>query len=119
MLLRPPRSTLFPYTTLFRSSVGVVAGGSTRTITFTGLPAGNAGTKTLRLFVDSSCGTAESNEGNNQKTLTYTVAPQASTADFIVESITLIPPSPTADQPFTVTVTVKNRGSGSGNAGFL
>src|SRR2546425_5558468 len=28
MIRRPPRSTLFPYTTLFRSSVSVVEGGS-------------------------------------------------------------------------------------------
>src|SRR5256886_12659288 len=27
MIRRPPRSTLFPYTTLFRSEVGTVAGG--------------------------------------------------------------------------------------------
>src|SRR3712207_8691059 len=28
MIRRPPRSTLFPYTTLFRSAVGRLAGGS-------------------------------------------------------------------------------------------
>src|SRR2546430_16420027 len=27
MIRRPPRSTLFPYTTLFRSAVGIVQGG--------------------------------------------------------------------------------------------
>src|SRR5688572_32531777 len=30
MIRRPPRSTLFPYTTLFRSVVGVVHGGAGR-----------------------------------------------------------------------------------------
>src|SRR3712207_7784375 len=30
MIRRPPRSTLFPYTTLFRSDVGVVAAGRGR-----------------------------------------------------------------------------------------
>src|SRR2546430_4125158 len=31
MIRRPPRSTLFPYTTLFRSTVNGTAGGRTRT----------------------------------------------------------------------------------------
>src|SRR5574340_1285682 len=35
MIRRPPRSTLFPYTTLFRSQGGL-AGGALKTITITG-----------------------------------------------------------------------------------
>src|SRR5258708_14775137 len=33
MIRRPPRSTLFPYTTLFRSDISVTTGSSTTTIT--------------------------------------------------------------------------------------
>src|SRR5260370_15829028 len=32
MIRRPPRSTLFPYTTLFRSSIGPITSGSTLSI---------------------------------------------------------------------------------------
>ncbi|CAK0741211.1 hypothetical protein CCP3SC5AM1_1050010 [Gammaproteobacteria bacterium] len=39
----------------------------------------NGGSRTLRAFIDSSCGTAESNEGNNQFTWTYVVTPAAPT----------------------------------------
>src|SRR2546426_6956258 len=52
MMRRPPRSTLFPYTTLFRSSVYDTA-------TFTGYFAnaanGNGGTVTYTAFVGTSC----------------------------------------------------------------
>src|SRR5258707_3109301 len=36
MIRRPPRSTLFPYTTLFRSITAVISGWSTSTSTRTG-----------------------------------------------------------------------------------
>jgi hypothetical protein len=55
------------------ASVGTLAGGESKTFTFTNLPAGAAGTKTFRAFVDSRCATSEFNEGNNQLTKTYTV----------------------------------------------
>lgn len=56
-----------------RKSVGTLAAGASATFTFTSLSAGTRGSKTFRGFVDSQCGTAESNEGNNQLTKTYTV----------------------------------------------
>lgn len=52
--------------------VGLLAAGASKTLTIT-LPAGSAGTKTLRAFVDSWCDTVEANEGNNQLTKSYTV----------------------------------------------
>ncbi|WP_295458860.1 CARDB domain-containing protein [uncultured Thiodictyon sp.] len=48
-----------------------LAADASQTFTFSGLPAGLAGTKTLRAFVDSTCLTAEANEANNQYTTTY------------------------------------------------
>jgi subtilase family serine protease len=48
--------------------------GASKSFTFTGLSAGSAGSKTFRAFVDSQCGTAESNERNNQRIKAYTVS---------------------------------------------
>src|SRR2546422_7157034 len=42
MIRRPPRSTLFPYTTLFRSQPGPRPGGSSRCIACRGRPSGRA-----------------------------------------------------------------------------
>ena len=47
--------------------------GATKTLKLSNLPAGAAGSKTFRAYADSQCGTTESNEGNNQLTLNYTV----------------------------------------------
>src|SRR5258708_26600562 len=50
MIRRPPRSTLFPYTTLFRSVVVVVVvvGATTGCVALTGGLSSGAGTATLR-----------------------------------------------------------------------
>jgi hypothetical protein len=56
-----------------RMAVGTLAAGATKILTFTGLAAGTAGAKAFRTFVDSGCGTTETNEGNNQMTKAYTV----------------------------------------------
>ncbi|WP_295458863.1 CARDB domain-containing protein [uncultured Thiodictyon sp.] len=58
-----------------------LASGASQTVTVNGLPAGVAGAKTLRVFVDSQCQIAESDETNNQSTTAYTVtAPTANDA---------------------------------------
>jgi len=57
------------------TSVGTLAAGAAKTFSFSGLRAGTVGTKTLRAFVDSFCGTSESNEGNNQALQSYSVSP--------------------------------------------
>lgn len=54
------------------ADVGIVAAGATKTLTLA-LPAGAAGAKTARAFVDSWCEVVESNETNNQLTKAYTV----------------------------------------------
>jgi subtilase family serine protease len=57
-------------------SVSRLAPGASRTLTFTGLPAGSAASKTFRAFIDARCITAESNEDNNQGTRAYQVVPR-------------------------------------------
>ena len=95
-----------------------IAAGASTTVTVSGLPAGVAGAKTLRAFVDSKCLTAETDETNNQYTVPYNVA-AAPTPDFVVTNVTLSPASPKANATFSATVTVKNQGPGSGNGGYL
>ena len=94
-------------------SVGSLAVGASKTLTFTGLAAWSAGTKTFRAFVDSACATPESNEGNNQHTKSYTVPNQP---DFIITGMTLTPASPAANNTITATVVVKNQGTATGDA---
>jgi len=55
------------------TSVGTLTPGQTKSFTFSGLPAGTAGSKTFRAYVDSACSTSESAESNNQLTLSYSV----------------------------------------------
>ncbi len=100
------------------ATLGSVAVGAKRTVTVNGLPAGAGGAKTLRVFVDSQCQTAETTESNNQFTKAYTVAGRP-TPDFVVTSIVLPAGSPSAGATFSAAVTVKNQGSGPGNAGYL
>lgn len=57
------------------ASVGTLAVGASKTLTFSGLRTRAAGTRTLRAFVDSYCQTAESNDGNNQSATGYSVVP--------------------------------------------
>jgi M6 family metalloprotease-like protein len=99
------------------ASVGTLAAGASKTITFTGLTPESTGSKTFRAFVDSQCDTGESDEGNNQLTKAYTA--EKGTLDFVVQSITLNPVSPTTGKTFTASVVVKNQGTASGNGGNL
>jgi hypothetical protein len=55
--------------------VGTLAAGASKAVTVVGLRAGAAGAKTLRTLVDSYCQTAESDDGNNQAVMTYSVVP--------------------------------------------
>lgn len=98
--------------------IGTLAPGARKTLSVTGLIAGTAGAKTLRVFVDGNCTSAELNETNNQTTLAYRVGPTPQ-ADFVVTKVILSPSLPTAQGNFTATVTVKNQGAASGNAGYL
>jgi len=98
-------------------AVGTLATGTSKTLAVAGLTVGSAGTKVLRVFVDGTCATPESNEGNNQLTTTYRVhGPQP---DFVVSAVTLNPATPTANSYFTATVTVTNQGTAAADAGYL
>jgi subtilase family serine protease len=88
-----------------------LAAGASTTVTLTGLPAGVAGAKTLRAFIDSACLTTESNEANNQTTLSYSVVARP---DFVVSKVVLTPASPSANGTFSAAVTVTNQGTAAG-----
>jgi uncharacterized repeat protein (TIGR01451 family) len=105
--------------------LGTLAAGGTTTVTLTGLTAAAvAGTYNLRAFVDADGVTVEQSEGNNQKTLTYTLSASGSGAaekpDFVVTSIAMTPATGlTNGSSFTATVTVRNQGLAAGNAGVV
>ncbi|CAK0748295.1 exported hypothetical protein [Gammaproteobacteria bacterium] len=98
------------------AAVGALAAGASKTLTITGLTPGTRGIKSLRAFVDSSCAITESSETNNQFTKQYRVM---DFPDFVVTNVMLNPVSPTHNGTFKATVTVKNQGSLSAEAGFL
>src|SRR2546425_4357438 len=61
MIRRPPRSTLFPYTPLFRSDGNIVFGGSGPNRTLTLMPAANqSGTATITITVADPDGASAS-----------------------------------------------------------
>ncbi|CAK0771671.1 hypothetical protein CCP3SC5AM1_740001 [Gammaproteobacteria bacterium] len=55
------------------AEISVLDVNASRTVTLTSIPAGSAGAKTLRVFIDSGCETNEYDEVNNQLTQDYTV----------------------------------------------
>src|SRR2546430_17237885 len=76
MIRRPPRSTLFPYTTLFRSTGNLNAGKVvTLTVAFSEAVTVNTsgGTPTLALN-DGGAATYTSGSGSNSLIFSYTVA---------------------------------------------
>ncbi|WP_295456262.1 CARDB domain-containing protein [uncultured Thiodictyon sp.] len=94
-----------------------LAVGESQTITVSGLPAGVAGAKTLRAFIDSQCQTTESDETNNQQATPYTVVPQD--IDLAVSAVVLKPRSPVPGGTFDVSVTVTNKGTVATASGAL
>ncbi|WP_295586532.1 CARDB domain-containing protein [uncultured Lamprocystis sp.] len=98
-------------------NLATLAAGAKQTVQIS-LPAGPAGYKTLRTFIDSQCLSAEPDETNNQDVKGYRVFAQP-IADFGVTAIDLTPNRPTAGGIFSAAVTVKNRGTAPGDAGTL
>ena len=101
------------------TSVGVLTANQSKTFTFSMTAPATAGSYPFRAFVDSACQTTESNDGNNQTTLAYSVVAPGQLPDFVVTGISLNPASPAAGQSFTANVTVKNQGAAAGNGGWL
>lgn len=100
--------------------VGVVAAQQTKTLTFPGLAAGVAGSKTFHAFVDSGCDTAENNEADNQLLKPYRVLPAAiGQADLVVTGMAMTPIAPLPNTLFKAWVTVKNQGTAAATAGQL
>jgi M6 family metalloprotease-like protein len=95
---------------------GFLAPGETKFFTFIALRAGAVGTKTFRVFIDSTCRTEEFNE-NNQYIFSYSVQPRV--PDFVVTGASLSPASPEPNSYFSATVSVKNQGDVAGDAGWL
>lgn len=91
-------------------TVGVLNAGASKTFTFSALPTGSGGIKTLRTFVDATCATPESNEVNNQYAVNYRIG-HALVPDFVITALNVVPATPAANGVFTATVTVKNQGS--------
>ena len=79
--------------------LATLAAGAKQTVRIT-LPAGTAGYKTLRTFIDSQCQTTELNETNNQVGKGYRVFAQP-IADFAVTAIALTPKRSTANGTFS------------------
>jgi M6 family metalloprotease-like protein len=96
-------------------AAGTLAAGEIKSYTITGLLAGSPGTATFRAFIDSTCIASESNESNNQYTLSYNVQ---GFPDFVVTGATLNPASPAPYSTFSATVTVRNQG-GAGDSRLL
>ena len=102
-------------------SVGTLAVNQTKMLTFNLTAPPSGGPWAFRAFVDSTCQTTESNESDNQMTVSYGINPVA-LPDFRITSISTSP-GPTANfppgAPFTAYITVTNQGAGPGDAGTL
>lgn len=105
-------------------AVGNIPHGQSQSIDLTvdEIPAGGAGSKVLRAFVDSNCATAEFNKANNQATHKYRVGPPplVPAPDFVITNVDFVPDPPIAAQStFKVKVTVKNQGTLAGDGVYL
>ena len=102
------------------AAVGTLTSLQSKTFTLNLTAPTSAGSYTIRAFVDSYCQTAESNEGNNQTTLAYTVGSVSQPLpNFVVTAVTFNPAQPVGGQPFTASVTVKNQGAVTGDGKYL
>jgi Zn-dependent metalloprotease len=101
------------------TTVDSLAAGASTTVTLNNIPvdASGAGSKTLRVFVDSQCATSESNDANNQVTKDYTTV---TGPDFVISNIVINQPTPlSVKSTFSAVVTVKNQGTGAADGGYV
>ncbi len=88
------------------------AGGTTK-VTFTWRA--KAGSHRIRVIVDQQNDVPESDESNNEKTVTFSTLPP----DLIVEQITWSPSAPSIGDTVTFTVTVKNQGAANADYSYI
>ncbi|NCA81113.1 MAG: hypothetical protein EOM72_00005, partial [Opitutae bacterium] len=102
-------------------AAGILEVGESAVLTFALTAETKTGTHHARAFVDADGLTAEKSEGNNQKSVTYTLhaPPTWMKPDFVVDSLVLAPAVPAAGGPFTATVAVRNQGDVPGDAGMV
>jgi hypothetical protein len=94
-----------------------VAAGATKTLSFTGIAAGTAGSKILRAFVDSGCSIGEKVEGNNQYAKAYSMGPscmaiKTGTPSAASGTYTIDPDGAGAGAPFAVYCDMTTDGGG-------
>src|SRR5207249_7553999 len=97
------------------SNLSTLSAGASISASMTFTAAANAGAHTLRVFADSSCGIVETNEGNNQSTISYvlTIA-----SDLVVQSIALNKGAYNPNEAGSATLVIKNQGNASTEASF-
>jgi len=90
-----------------------IAAGATVTRSFQWAPRKNS--HILKAIIDQENYISESNESNNVMTKSLSSSPFTPTADLIVQSITVSPVNPSVGETVTVTVVIKNQGTGKAN----
>src|SRR2546430_6114033 len=123
MIRRPPRSTLFPYTTLFRSITGTPTSAGASTVTLSATNAGGTGPQTLAVTITAatpvitSAGTATGQVGVAfSYQITATNSPTSFSATGLPAGLALnattglITGTPTSAGASTVTLSATNAG---------
>jgi hypothetical protein len=105
-----------PYYT--RRFAGPLAAGASTTLNigFNNITVTTAGTWVMRVYVDSTCVVAESNEANNQATITYNVG-NPPNSDLVVHSLALNKSYYAVGEAGTATIVVRNQGTGGTGVG--
>jgi len=90
-----------------------IGAGATVNNTFTWTA--QAGSHAITVVADSKGIITESNENNNEKTVTYEIT----TPDLVIEAITWSPANLSENATETLTVTIKNQGNGQANSSYV
>ncbi len=89
---------------------GNIAAGSTRQLVYTWLTQSQS--LTVRAVADENNDLAETNETNNTLTATVSLVEYTPNADLTVQNISYTPSSPSINDSVTISVTIKNNGTG-------
>ncbi|MFC1902280.1 CARDB domain-containing protein, partial [Chloroflexota bacterium] len=94
----------------FQQDISLLAAGGTATATFSWTV--RSASHVLKAVIDEDNTIIESDETNNEKTVTIGSSTSPTTADLMVQDITWSPENPSTEDTVTVTATIKNQGSG-------